>query len=142
MTDIVVTVPRDRWPHFVAGYGRSGQPASWQFCQNQPPLTVGDWLFMAAHGRIRCAIAISQIARRGPCLIAAGSLRAGITIEEKVAGFPGWRRAWFSMRAVIEFPDWRSKGVWYPPKSAPPADTAALPAYAHGKTRAEQGGCS
>lgn len=146
MTDIVVTVPRAHWPDFIASH-RPLFPCARRFCADHPPLAVADWIFFAAHRRIRCAMEVTQVVRRGPCLIAAGTFRPALTIAETVPGFPGWRRAWFSMREVKDFSDWRTKGIWYPGGQSPPpvdpaAPPAALPAYAHGKSRAEQGGCS
>jgi len=131
MSDVVVTIPRAGWPGFISHSIAAHCPRTYDFYGERPPLIEGDWLFFLAHRRIRCAIAVYRVVPMGPLTRALGAFRPAVTIAERVDGFPGWRRAWFTMRELVEFPEWQTKGVWLPPSHS---------ALAHGKSPSEHAG--
>lgn len=135
MTDLVVTIPRERWTGFITHSTGANCSRSYDFYGERPPLVEGDWLFFLSHRRIRAAIAVHRVMPMGPITRAVGAFKPAITVAESRQGFKGWQRAWFSMRDVVEFSEWRTKGVWLPPS---PAEDA----LAHGKTAAEHAGSS
>lgn len=138
MTDIAVTIPRDRWPDFIAAPAlcAEGAPRSHVIYGARPPCAEGDTLYFVSHRRLRAGLTIERItAHRGGFLVV-GSFRPGITVIEDIAGFQGWQRAGFRPREIVPFPDWQTAGLFYPKR------TEAVPDYAHGKSRSQQGGSS
>lgn len=119
MTDIVVTVPRAGWPRFLEEPCTAFAQRTWLFYPDRPPLNPGDWLHVVSHGRLRCAIVIDRalMPQRGGFL-ACGLFRPAITIGETIDGFRGWKRVWWSPRELEEFPEWRTKSVWFPQATA------------------------
>jgi hypothetical protein len=140
MTDIIVTVPKDRWSSFVAAQ-REGAETAHLIYGDRPPLAAGDFLYVVAYGCIRCAIDVHSVSpSRGGHLVR-GIFRGGLTAADGIRGFPGWLPATFARGDLLAFPGWQRFGI-----SSFPGHLAHLappvPYFAHGKTASEQGGSS
>ena len=57
-----------------------------------------------------------------------------VTIRQHVAGFHGWRRVWWERREETAFPDWKTKGVFYPASSGGAAPTSLADASQGART--------
>jgi hypothetical protein len=137
MTDIVVTVARESWPNFLAEHGAGtnrGRMHVVQFYGERPQGLPGDQLYIVSHGRVRCALLIDRIMpHAGGWQIIASMLRP-VTLAGYVGGFPDCRRRWWNRPDELPFDAWRTEAV--------SVGAADVPDYAHGKSRAEQGGAS
>jgi hypothetical protein len=162
MTDIVVTVPRERWNDWHAGLG-GGDPAghrrSLHIYGDRPPCSCGDLLYIVSHGRLRLVIEIESVQPlRGGWFLWGLVLKPATLPATFIQGFPKWRARWWEPRDEAPFPDWRIAYVgsvdggqpYHSPRSshmrsiglgAPPAPLP-MPALPHGKTPSEQGGSS
>lgn len=141
MTDIAVTIPRDRWPEFITGPCGAGVARSYTIYGDQPPLIAGDHLYFVAHDRVRCAIEVDRVAFARGGHIVIGWFCPALTVRDAIAGFRGWRRVNFTRADLLAFDGWQGEGVSvHRSRNADPA--AGLPPYAHGKSRSEQGGSS
>lgn len=139
MTDIVVTVARDKWAAFLAEHGvgtNRGRQHVFHLFGDRPPSSIGDRLYVVSHGRLRCALMIELIVpHHGGWQVVASFIRAA-ALPGFVQGFPDWRRRWWRDLDELPFPDWRTEAV------AISADPSPVPDYAHGKTRSEHAGPS
>lgn len=142
MTDIVVTVPRDKWADWLKQHGEGDQRGRrrnfhiYDKEQGRPPASEGDDIYVVAHGRLRCLLMIERIVPlMGGWLVTASMVRP-VTLAGYVPGFKGWRRRWWDTQHELPFDAWRTEAV-SAATSAPPVD-----ALAHGKSHAEQGGSS
>jgi len=135
MTDIIVTIPKDRWPDFARSH-RDGGDASHTLYGARPPLLAGDYLYFLARGRVRCAIDVSGIEPHRGGFLVRGIFRAAWTTDDFIKGFRGWQPAPFARDRV------RADRAWQ--HFSPPPSFSHLPAapLAHGKTSSEQGGSS
>jgi hypothetical protein len=144
MTDIAVTIPRNRWQEFCLEPCAGGALRSYRLYGEWPPLVTGDFLFFVSHRRLRCAIEVERLVRhRGGCLVT-GFFRPGITVKDDIAGFQGWRRVNFAPHELLAFAGWRRDGVTnFASRLSHLGPTPEpLPPYAHGKDRSQQGGSS
>ncbi len=125
MSDIVVTVPRDRWEDWIAEGDAVGAPASgdeWGFflyaCE-RPPIDRGERLYIVAHGRVRGYAPVTRVqwsaAERAWVICRRGGAVA-VTILTPAQGFRGWRRKWWTHAHEVPFSAWRTEDV--PPRMA------------------------
>ena len=124
MTDLVVTVPRERWQAWLDEGACAGDPPAsvdraLEFgfhlyrCE-RPPIGEGERLYIAAHGAIRGYAFVSAVAaRRGTWVIFRYAPAVAVTIREFVPGFHGWRRIWWRRDAEAPFPDWKNQAFFY-----------------------------
>src|SRR5579885_3430020 len=129
MTDIVVSIAREKWPDWLRTFGsqdRPGRRMCFHIFGDRPPASEGDLLYVASHGRVRCVFDIDYLAAlRGGWFII-GRFARPATIHAFVQGFPGWRRRTWHPAEETPFPAWRTEAV------STPKDE---PELAHGKTR-------
>lgn len=136
MPDVVVTVPRDVWPAWIAEGDAVGEPESgeeWGFYYatrpmphlnvpgGHPTIRPGERVYIVAHGRLRGYSLLSRKERDPPALVRRGGAVA-VTIPDAIPGFPGWRYRWWDVAIEVPFPGWRTEGIG----KAPPAAQASL----------------
>jgi hypothetical protein len=142
MTDIVITVARDKWADFLAEHGPGttrGRLHVFHLFGDRPPVASGDTLYVISHGRLRCALMVDLIVpQSGGWQIVAGFLRP-VTKPGFIQGYAGWKRCWWTKLDEAPFADWRSEAVSQRTHALP---DLVLPDLAHGKTMSEQGGSS
>jgi hypothetical protein len=124
MGDVVVTVPKDRWPEWLDEGDRAnsdGEPAQWWgemeygfIVSRQPKIELGERVYIVAHGKLRGyapLIAIERGAERfggdggSIALIRRGGAVA-CTLATGIRGFQGWRYRWWDRAAELPFPEW------------------------------------
>lgn len=122
MTDLVVTIPRQRWPQWLAEGDCAGDDRQskweWGFALGrggvQPPIEPGERLYILAHGHIRGYAHVTRVAFvKGAWAIYRRQDSHAVTIAGTLSGFPGWRRRWWERKDEIAFPDWKTEGVFY-----------------------------
>ena len=137
MTDLVVTIPRDRWQAWLDEGDLAGDAPThghdWGFYVSHcaaPPIDAGDALYIVAHGRLRGFALVSKpvCASRGGYLITRAANAKAVTIAETINGFQGWRRRWWNLADELPFPDWKTRGVIPPDKLAAMRARAGAPA--------------
>lgn len=143
MTDIIVTIPKDRWQTFVMAQ-REGAETAHLIYGDRPPLAAGDYLYIVAHGALRCAIDVHSMSPSRGGFLVRGIFRGGLTVADGIRGFPGWLPATFQRCDLLAFPGWQRDGITrFAGRLAhltPPV--APVPYFAHGKAASEQGGSS
>ncbi len=127
MSDIVVTVPkRFRYAGqtglaaWIAEGDAAGEPWSgqhWYFTVYgpRPPINPGERVYIVCEDRLRGYAPLVRLS--GPPSGGHGAwdlIRTGgavaVTIPERITGFRGWRRRWWSLEDEVPFPDWRVGG--------------------------------
>jgi hypothetical protein len=130
MTDLVVTVARAGWPAWLAEGDLAGEPAGWSIPREwgfhvyvkdganpRPPIEPGERLYIVAHNHVRGYSIVSDLrAIRGGWTIYRRHDCKAVTIAAPAQGFQGWKRRWWERAEEIPFPDWQTRGVWYPPR--------------------------
>lgn len=140
MSDVVVTVPMDRWAEWLeegdlAHSGElAGQLSDWQgeheygflVGRGRPNIKPGERVYIVAHGHLRGYSPLVRIGdgRRfgGPrgslALIRRGRARAvtvlpagRFSVPARINGFQGYRYRWWERSEEIPFPEWRTAGV-------------------------------
>lgn len=117
MTDVVVTVPRERWAAWLSEGSLVGELASSEYgfgianC-DPPPVEPGDRVYVVAWDRVRGYAPLVRLesASQGHVLVRAGGAVA-VTIPEPARGFRGWRVRWWQRDQEVPFPAWRTEGV-------------------------------
>lgn len=117
MADLVVTVPKDLWPGWIAEGDAAGQPESgteWAFWigGGRPPIEAGDRLYIVAHGRLRGYAHVTRVMKteRSWGICRCGGAVA-CTLDVPILGFRGWRKVWWKREEELPFPDWKTAGV-------------------------------
>jgi hypothetical protein len=117
MTDVVVTVPKSVWFDWLEEGDLPGDPVTgeqWGFfvCGAQPPIGVGERVYVVSHGLLRGYSPLTRIQRTqfGWAFVREGGAVA-ITIPQPVVGFRSWRSRWWDRSTEVPFPDWRTAGV-------------------------------
>ena len=120
MTDLVVTVPRERWIEWLEEGDCAGTPSTRQEYDfsvgSKPPIQRGERLYIVAHGKLRGYAPVTDISFN--LLFASPSLPSryyirrnggavACTIDEEIRGFRGWRKVWWSREQEREFPGWQ-----------------------------------
>ena len=119
MTDVVVTVPKDRWSEWIAegdlpgdvwGFGDAGAVGWYDFYIGgpMPDIKPGERVYIVAHGRLRGYAPL--VRRTAHSLIRRGDAVA-VTIPTPIQGFRGWRYRWWHRDEETPFPDWQTEGV-------------------------------
>lgn len=117
MSDLVVTVPKDLWPAWIAEGDAAGSPPTgteWGFYLGgaRPDIRRGDRLYIVAHGLLRGYAPVTRLARSGSQWVICREAGAvAVTIPEPIPGFRGWRRRWWERADEQVFPDWKTLGV-------------------------------
>ena len=116
MSDVVVTVPKSQWEHWIAEGDLPGEEAMYQshfWISTMPAIKPGERVYIVAHGKLRgYAPLVTQEygCRLRPdryCLIREGGAVA-VTIPDPVRGFQGWRYRWWKREDEVAFPEWRT----------------------------------
>lgn len=110
MSDVLVTVPKNRWAEWVAegdapGDEESGAEYVFWVGGPLPDIKPGERVYICAHGKLRGYAPLIR-AVPGYGLIRGGGAVA-CTIDEPITGFRGWRYRWWSRDDERPFPDWR-----------------------------------
>ena len=119
MTDVVVTVPKDRWAEWIAegdlpgeewGFGDAGAFGWYDFYIGgpMPDIKPSERVYIVAHGRLRGYAPL--VRRTAHSLIRRGDAVA-VTIPTPIQGFRGWRYRWWHRDEETPFPDWQTEGV-------------------------------
>ena len=113
MTDIVVTVSRRHWQSWLQGGCEPGRLRSFHVFGDKPPCCFGDRLYVLAHNRIRCRLIVDDVQPlRGGWMMFA-RFEQGMTVRgATIRGFKGWQRRWWRDADEIDFPEWRTAGLW------------------------------
>lgn len=113
MSDVVVTVPRDQWFHWLAEGDLVGQPwtgAEWGFHLTgpRPRIVPGERVYVVCLGRLRGYAPLVSIAvgAYGYSLIRRGDAVA-VTVDFRIPGFRGWRARWWDRADEHPFPAWK-----------------------------------
>ena len=137
MTDLVVTVPRDRWAEWLAEGALAGEPAAGEHVfavrpGDTPPIAPGDRVYVVAWDRLRGYAPLVRLegsGAKGWALIRSGGAVA-VTTQEQIRGFGGWRVRWWRREEEVAFPGWQTEGVPAArptPVPAPPASPVPAP---------------
>jgi len=120
--DVVVTVPKDLWPAWIAEGDAVDEPETgeeWGFFFSTrpmkhldvpggfPDIRPGERVYVVAHGLLRGYAPLSRLQRNPPALGRRGGAVA-VTIPEPIKGFPGWRYRWWDRAIEVPFPAWRT----------------------------------
>ena len=123
MSDVVVTVPKQRWLDWMLegllpGEPWDGQTEShfWLYPDRLPDMEPGDRVYIVAWGRVRGYAPLVRIERAcklwkaRACLVRRADAVA-VTIPTPIQGFRGWHyRAW-DREEEVPYPDWKWDGV-------------------------------
>jgi hypothetical protein len=124
MSDVVVTVPKDRWADWIDegdlpgqpwGAGDAGLEGWYDFYLGgpMPKIEPGERVYIVAHGRLRGYSPLIHLDRQERSLVRRGGAVA-ITIPDPIRGFQGWRYRWWDRSAEVPFADWKTAGVvWH-----------------------------
>lgn len=137
MADLVVTVPRDLWTDWIDEGDAVGEPETgeeWGFFvgHRKPPIGPGDRLYIVAHDRLRGYAPVTRLAEiEGRWAIGRQGGAVAVTIDERIKGFRGYHKRWWSREDERPFPDWRTADLWLnrkrqlrkPPKVHAPDDS-------------------
>lgn len=118
MSDICVTVPRNRWLEWIAegdlpGDDATGDEYAFWLGGPRPDIHPGDRVYIAAHGKLRGYAPLTRIVPSpggGFGLCRAGGAVA-CTIDEPIRGFRGWQYRFWRREDETPFPDWREAGT-------------------------------
>lgn len=116
MTDVVVTVPKDRWldwidegdlPGEVWGRGDAGSDGEYHFYLGGPRADIhpGERVYVVAHGKLRGFAPLTRL--DGFAFVRKGDACA-VTIAAPITGFRGFRYRWWNRDEEAPFPDWRT----------------------------------
>jgi hypothetical protein len=119
MSDVVVTVPKDRWADWLDegdlpgdewGTGDANRDGWYDFYLGGalPKIEPGERVYIVAHGRLRGYAPLVRLSRSS--LVRQGGAVA-VTIPEPIRGFQGWRYRWWDRSIEVPFPNWQTEGV-------------------------------
>ena len=119
MPDVVVTVPRAKWPEWIdegdlPGDVESGEEYAFSLWGTPPDIEPNDRVYIVAHGRLRGYAPLTRIIagyRRGEFALCRSGHAVACTIDEPIVGFRGWRYRHWDRRAEKPFPNWRTAGT-------------------------------
>ncbi|MCC6315999.1 MAG: hypothetical protein IT337_18520 [Thermomicrobiales bacterium] len=112
MSDVVVTVPRDRWSFWQSEGDLPGDAATGDeygfWVSTRPDIKPGERVYIVAHGKLRGYAPLTRVMAQGGrfALCRAGGAVA-CTIPEPIPGFRGVRYRWWDRSDETPFPDWR-----------------------------------
>lgn len=113
MTDVVVTVPKDRWGLWIdegdlPGEEWSGNVYDFYLGGLMPHVTPGERVYIVAYNRLRGYAPLVVIGEQphGWSLVRHGGA-VTITIPESIRGFQGFRYRWWDRADEVPFPTWR-----------------------------------
>ena len=123
MTDVVVTVPMDRWDEWITegdlpGDAWSGMESHFNLAGPRPFVQPGERIYIVSRGKLRGyapLVRIDQGRIWGPgahdpigfALVRHGGAVA-VTIPEAIRGFRGWRYRFWDYADERPFPNWRN----------------------------------
>jgi hypothetical protein len=115
VSDVVVTVPRDRWQEWLregdlAGQRWSGQRYEFRLRVNGVPKIVpGERVYIVARGRLRGYAPLLELdSGAGEVRLIRGGEAVAVTIPFEIGGFQGFRYRWWERRQEQPFAEWRS----------------------------------
>ena len=115
MSDLVVTCPKDFWEEWIAEGDAAGDPYTgeewgWFMRCNRPPIFPGDRLYVVAHGKLRGYAPVTRVAEweAGWAICRRGDA-VGVTIDEIIPGFRGYRHVWWKREDEKPFPEWKTR---------------------------------
>lgn len=118
--DLVGTCAKAAWKYWIsegdcAGTADTGIEYRWfTNCAIGARINVGDRFYVVAHGRLRGYAPVTQVIiysngrTRMICRRGGG---VACTIEEKIPGFRGLRKRWWSRNGERAFTHWKTEGV-------------------------------
>lgn len=114
VSDVVVTVPMDRWDEWIAEGDLPGEPWSglasyFWLGGRQPRIEPGERVYIVAHNKLRGYAPLVRIEtdlHRWALLREGGAV--AVTISHPIKGFRGWRYCWWRYDQEHAFPDWRT----------------------------------
>lgn len=113
MSDVVVTVPKNRWADWIDEGDLPGQEwdGTYQYSfyvSSAPSIDPGERVYIVAHGRLRGYAPLAHLdpAGSGYSLVRYGGAVA-VTIPDPIGGFRGFRYRWWDRRDEVPFPNWR-----------------------------------
>ena len=116
--DLVVTVPKRLWEHWIAEGDCPGDPPTgeeWGFSVGfrRPPINAGGRLYIVAHGRLRGYAPVTRVGQHenGTYAICREAGAVAATIAQPIPGFRGWRLRWWTRETERDFPDWKTAEV-------------------------------
>jgi len=113
MSDLVVTVPKNLWAHWIAEGDAVGEPYTgeeWAYQVSQrPSIEPGERLYIVSWGRLRGYAPVVRVFKthNGYAICRRGGAVA-VTIDEGIPGFRGFRKRWWDVANERPFPTWRS----------------------------------
>ena len=113
MSDLVVTIRRDRWQIWVAEEDEAieeGRSRSHRLELERPPIEPGERVYFASHGLIRGYAPLVRLAQDGVWVLHRGRFVA-CSHFYPVADFRGFRPRQWGREIEGPFPDWRTRGV-------------------------------
>ncbi len=121
MSDLVVTVPKDFWPDWIAegdavDEAETGTEWSFYVGARKPSIRNGERLYIVACGRLRGYAPVTRVAlaRRGQWAICRRGGAVACTIDQEIRGFQGFRQPWWRRSDEMPFPGWQIVGVPLP----------------------------
>jgi len=121
MSDLVVTVPKDFWPDWIAegdAVGELPTGTEWSFYvgARKPSIRHGERLYIVACGRLRGYAPVTRVAlaRPGQWAICRQGGAVACTIDQEIRDFQGFRQPWWSRSHEMPFAGWQIAGVPIP----------------------------
>ncbi len=127
MSDVVVTVPKDRWSAWLEEGDlapksnrfrplRTPSEALWEMRfggTRLPDIRPGERVYIVSHGCLRgfAPLVSLESDRVDSWALIRGRGAVALTIDEEIPGFRGFRYRWWTRASEVPFPDWRSWGV-------------------------------
>jgi hypothetical protein len=126
--DVVVTVPKNRWLHWLAEGDLPGDPldelGEWDFsvgAMTPTSLPRGSRVYVVAHGLLRGYAPLVRV-NAGLERLDKGLVRCGgavaVTLQPfgklepvEIKGFQGWRYRWWDRKDEVDFPDFATAGL-------------------------------
>ena len=116
--DLVVTVPKGLWAHWIAEGDAVDEPYSgeeWAYqVSRKPPIEPGERLYIVAWGKLRGFAPVVRVFQTatGYAICRRGGAVA-VTIPTEIPGFRGFRKRWWDHSEERPFPDWKSVDYQY-----------------------------
>ncbi len=112
MSDVVVTVPKNRWREWIAEGDLPGEPwtgqASYFKVAGWPDIKNGERVYIVAHGKLRGYAPLVALLRTPETTYLVRHFGAvACTIDQPIPGFRGWRYRWWEREDERPFPNWR-----------------------------------
>lgn len=123
--DVVVTVPKSRWDHWLSEGGLPGSRDDNEYgftVSSRPDIEPGERVYIVAGGKLRGYAPLTRVAHaemfrygrskdyafyRGKYSLVRNGKAKAVTIPEDIKGFRGYRYRWWRRRDETTFRDWQ-----------------------------------